>query len=240
MTQPNGANGSGSPTDEKLVPLENMRGEMNRKLQEMDEKMAQRMETLSKQLEALTTEPEPEPEPNGNGGYDNKEELRRISTNVRGYLDEFAKPLREQNDKLMKQVEQSQKLLAHTLWEKQEERIARREGKESWDALPKEMQSGVIGIIKEKGWGSNPNAAMDAYDLYQVRVAKAAADDPDRAARINSSTTEGSGRPSGKATRQTLSRDELDRITSLHPTHADYKESRRTLDGVTSGRIRIE
>lgn len=241
MTQKGDVNGSDSSTeeDERGVPIKNLQAEMTRKIAEMDAKNAERFEALTQRLEALAT-PAEETHEVETITVDEREELKRISAAPRRYVDSFVQPIKEDNEKLRKEVEQTKLLFARTLWEKQEEKIARMEGKKEWSELPSEIQKGVIDIVKEKGWGNNPSSAVDAYELLKMRKAKEEAADPDRAARIAASTTEGSGRQSGKTAVRTISRSSLDSLTSTHPRHPDYRKNMETLGRVQSGEIKVE
>jgi len=230
---------SDSETDDRGIPIKNLQAELNRKLVEMEARTAERLEAITKQLESFSTEPEPDKVETATT-YDQREELRKISANPRGYVEELIQPLKQENELLKKEVEQAKILTVRGLWEKQEEAIARMEGKKDWRELPSEVQKGVIDIVKEKGWGGNPNSATDAYELFKMREAKKNADDPDRAARIASSTTEGSGRVSGKTPVKTLARSSVEALASTHPKHPDYRKNMETLGRVQSGEIKVE
>lgn len=232
-------NESDSETDDRGIPIKNLQAEMTRKIAEMDAKNAERFEALTQRLEALAA-PAEETHETETMTVDEREELKRISAAPRRYVDSFVQPLKEENEKLRKEVEQTKVLITRSLWDKQEEKIARMEGKKEWSELTPELQKGVIDIVKEKGWGNNPSSAVDAYELLKMRKAKEEAADPDRAARIASSTTEGSGRTSGKTPVRTISRSSLDSLTSTHPKHSDYRKNMDTLSKVQSGEIKVE
>lgn len=238
MTDPNDVNGAGSSTatDDRGVPLKNLQAEMSRKLMEMEQKNAERWEAINQKLEALTAEPEPpasEPQ-----AIDEREELRKISASPRRYVESMIQPLKEENEKLRKEIEQTKTLTVKGMWEKMEDSIARLEGKKDWKELPSETQNGIINIVKEKGWVNNPSSALDAYEIYRARKLKADSSDPDRIARINAGTTEGSGRTSGKTPVRTVSRSILE--TSVHPKDPAYKDHMKLLDDVQHGRVKIE
>lgn len=238
MTQPAGVTGSESPTDDRGVPLANLQAEMSRKLADMEQKMADRFEAITQKLESFSTEPEtPASEPQT---VDEREELRKISASPRRYVESMIQPLKEENERLKKQVEQTNLLTVKGMWEKMEDSIARLEGKRDWKELPSEVQNGVVNIVKEKGWINNPSSALDAYEIYQARKQRTDASDPDRAARINAGTTEGSGRVSGKTPVRTLTRSAVESLASTHPKHQDYKKNMDTLGRIQSGEIRVE
>lgn len=236
MAEENAVIEDGSATDDRGVPLKNLQAEMSRKLAEMEERTAARLEAITSKLEAFSAEPEPaRPEPQT---VDEREELRKISASPRRYVDEMIRPLREKNEELQKELEVTRNLTVRGMWEKMEDSIARLEGKKDWRELPAEVQNGVINIVKEKGWAGNPASALDAYEIFQARRAKAEASDPDRLARINAGTTEGSGRASGKTPVKTVSRDRLSMV--IHPRDPGYKEHQKMLDDVQAGRIKVE
>lgn len=240
MQNPNDVNGAGSSTatDERGVPIANLQAEMTRKLADMDARMTERFEAIAQKLEAFSTEPEPpvsEPQ-----NIDEREELRKISASPRRYVESMIQPLKEENERLKKEFEQTKIFAVKTKWERMEDVIARREGKKDWRELPADTQNGIVNIVKEKGWGNNPDSALDAYELFQARQALKNADDPDRIARINAGSTEGSGRVSGKTPVRTLARSSLEGLASTHPKDPDYKKNMQTLADVQNGRIRVE
>lgn len=239
MPNPNDVNGAGSSTatDDRGVPLQNLQAEMSRKLAEMEAKNAERWEAINAKLDAFSAEPDPVIEPQT---VDEREELRKISASPRRYVENMIQPLKEENEKLKKEVEQTKFLTVKTMWEKQETEIARREGKKDWQELPAEIQNGVIGIVKEKGWVNSPSSALDAYEIYQARQARKNADDPDRISRINAGTTEGSGRVSGKTPVRTLTRSAIEELASTHPKDENYKKNMATLADIQSGKIKVE
>lgn len=238
MPNPNDVNGAGSSTatDDRGIPLQNLQAEMSRKLAEMEAKNAERWEAINAKLESFSVEPEPVIEPTA----DEREELRKISAAPRRYVEEANRPLKEKIEKLEKDLEHTRTLTVKTMWEKQESEIARREGKKDWQELPAEVQNGVIGIVKEKGWVNNPSSALDAYEIYQARQARKNADDPDRISRINAGTTEGSGRVSGKTPVRTLTRSAIETLASTHPKDENYKKNMATLADIQSGKIKVE
>lgn len=241
MPENNGVTVIDSPTDgvdSRGVPLQNLQAEMSRKLAEMEQKNAERWEALNAKLEAFSAEPEPSS--SDPVTIDEREELRKISASPRRYVESMIQPLREENERLKKEMEQTRILTTKGMWEKMEEVIARKEGKQDWKELPADVQNGVIGIVKEKGWGNNPSSALDAYELYQARKQKAEGSDPDRIARINAGTTEGSGRVSGKTPVRTLTRSTVEELASTHPKDSNYKKNMATLADIQSGKIKIE
>lgn len=238
MPDNNGVTETESPTDDRGIPLKNLQAEMSRKLADMETKMAERLEAINSKLEAFSAEPEqPASEPQT---VDEREELRKISASPRRYVESMIQPLREENERLKKDLEQTKILTVKGMWEKMEDSIARLEGKKDWKELPAEVQNGVIGIVKEKGWVNNPSSALDAYEIYQARKARADGSDPDRIARINAGTTEGSGRVSGKTPVRTLTRSSVEGLASTHPKDPDYKKNMETLSQIQSGKIKIE
>jgi len=227
-----------SPTDERGIPLQNLQAEMSRKIADMEAKMAERLEAINSKLEAFSVEPEPlAPEPQT---VDEREELRKISASPRRYVESMIQPLKEENERLKKEVEQTKILTVKGMWEKMEESIARLEGKRDWKELPNDLQNGVVNIVKEKGWVNNPSSALDAYEIYQARKARSDNSDPDRAARINAGTTEGSGRVSGKTPVRTLTRSAIEGLALTHPKDPDYRKNMATLSDIQSGRIKVE
>lgn len=240
MADQPGVNGAASPTDDRGVPLTNLQAEMSRKLADMEAKIAERFERFEQKFDsALSVEPDPAnvPEPQS---IDEREELRKISASPRRYVEEMIKPLREENEILKKQLENTARLTTYEMWERQQDRIARQEGKKSWDELPSEDQNGIVNIVKEKGWGHNPASAMDAYEIYKARKIQKELSDPDRVNRINGSNTEGSGRVSGKTPTRTLTRSTISELASTHPKHPDYKKNMETLQKIQGGEIRVE
>lgn len=233
----NGAGSSTAETDARGVPLQNLQAEMTRKLADMETKMAERFEAISQKLEAFSTEPDPVAETQT---VDEREELRKISASPRRYVEDLIRPLKDENDALKQKLEKTEKLTVYGMWERQQDDIARREGKKDWSELPRETQEGIIGIVKEKGWINNPASARDAYELYQARKIMKDSSDPERIARIQAGTTEGSGRASGKTPVKTLSRSMIAELSSTHPQSPDYKKNMATLNELQSGRIAAE
>lgn len=236
----NGVTTTESPTDERGVPLQNLQAEFSRKFQDLESKMSTSLDAINQKLEAFSVEPEPAPSDESTPSYDKREELQKISADPRRYVEQMIQPLKAENERLKKEVTDTRNLTVYEMWKKQEETIARLEGKTTWKELPDEIQNGVIAIVKEKGWGGNPALAMDAYEIYQARKARAERENPDRINRINASTTEGSGRFSGKTPVKTLSRSSLEELASTHPKHPEYKKNMETLQKVQSGQIKVE
>lgn len=239
MPNPNDVNGGGSSTatDDRGVPLQNLQAEMTRKLAEMEARNAERWEAFNQKLDAMSAEPEPVVEPQT---VDEREELKKISASPRRYVEELIKPLREENEVLKQKLDKTEKLTVYGMWERQQDTIARMEGKKDWKELPAEFQNGIINVVKEKGWGGNPSSALDAYEIYQARQARKNADDPDRINRINAGTTEGSGRVSGKTPVKTITRSMIDSLSTTNPKDPNYKKNMETLNEVQSGRIKVE
>lgn len=238
MPNPNGVTPTDSPTDDRGVPLQNLQAEMSRKLAEMEQKNAERWEAINAKLDAFSAEPEPPaPEPQT---VDEREELRKISASPRRYVESMIQPLREENERLKKEFEQTKIFAVKTKWERMEDVIARKEGKKDWKELPAETQNGIINIVKEKGWVNNPDSALDAYELFQARQAIKNADDPERISRINAGSTEGSGRVSGKTPVKTLTRSYVEELASTHPKDPNYKKNMDTLGDIQSGRVKVE
>jgi len=235
MEQPTGVNGTESPTDDRGVPLRNLQAEMSRKMQELDEKLTRNLEAIQQKLEAFQTEPEPAEVPQGLP-YDPREELTKISRDPRRYVDDSIKPLQERIDRTEKEKEALRTELVRLRWEQQEKVIAEAEGKKRWDDLPRDFQSSLISILKERNWVDNPSRAWDAYELLKAREAQKVREEPERLERIDLAQSEGSGRVSGKTPVRTLTREQLS-VLAADPRN---KENMKLLDQVQKGQIKVE
>lgn len=232
---------SSTETDDRGVPIKNLQAEMARKLQEMEERTAQRMEAIVQKLDSLTTREEEIPaEKTDAAGYDEREELRKISARPRGYVEDIVRPIKEENEALKKDLEKTRVLAFKNNLDRVGESIAQMEGKKQWSDLPNEFQNKIVGIIKEKGWGNNPNSAFDAYELLKAREIREKAKEPERIERIEVSQTEGAGRISGKTPVKTVTREMLSQLASTLPGSPDYKKNMGILSQVQTGAIRVE
>lgn len=239
MPGPNDVNGadSSAAVDDRGVPLQNLQAEMSRKLEAMETKWAERLDSISQKLDSFSTEPEPVADPQT---INEREELTKISASPRRYVENIVQPLRDENKLLREKLEKNEKLTVYGLWEREQDRIARLEGKNDWDQLPAKDQADIVNIVKERNWVNDPARAKDAYEIFRARKITTEASDPDRLARISAGTTEGSGRVSGKTPVRTIARSSLEQLGSTHPKHPDYKKNMDTLDRVQRGEIKVE
>ena len=246
MTNKEDVNGSGSSTegqddvDSRGVPLKNLQAEMTRKLEVMEQKMAERFDALASRFDTITTETIPDETPVQGSPYDEREELRKISARPRGYVEDVVKPLKEENEEIKKELRETRVLVMKTMVDRAGDEIARREGKKRFEELPSDFQNKIVGIVKEKGWGMNPTSAIDAYDILKAREVAIRASEPERIERIEVSQTEGSGRVSGKTPVKTMTRSLLGEISSTRPDSPDYKKNMELLSQVQKGQIRVE